>query len=437
MNRPNIIFIVADDLGYADLGCYGAKSNASPTLDQLALNGLRFTQGYSNSPVCSPTRFALMTGRYQYRLRGAAEEPINFKSRGNTTLGLPEDLPTLPSMLRDVGYETALFGKWHLGFPPQFGPLLSGYDEFFGPMAGGVDYFTHCDSQGIHDLWLNDEKSAEEGYLTDLLSDKTIEYIHKKSAAAKEGTPFFISLHYTAPHWPWETRDDAHLASEVKNNLFHLHGGNVKTYQQMIHHMDEGIGKIVSALNAENLLNDTLIIFTSDNGGERFSDNWPLVGGKMDLTEGGIRVPWIVHWPALIAQNQVSEQISVTMDWTATILDIAGASIDPDFPLDGISMLPILKSTTHRFERPLYWRMNYRGQRAYRLDEWKYLKVDENEYLFNIGADERERANLAEYFPARLTSMRESWLHWNLTMPEIPPGANISVGYSIQNMPQR
>ena len=437
MTRPNIIFIVADDLGYADLGCYGAKSNASPNLDQLALNGIRFTQGYSNSPVCSPTRFALMTGRYQYRLRGAAEEPINFKSRGNTILGLPVDIPTLPSMLRKTGYQTALFGKWHLGFPPQFGPLLSGYDEFFGPMAGGVDYFTHCDSQGIHDLWLNDEESTEEGYLTDLLSNKTIEYIQKKSVAAREGAPFFISLHYTAPHWPWETRDDTHLASEVKNNLFHLHGGNVKTYQQMIHHMDEGIGKIVATLQAENLLNDTLIIFTSDNGGERFSDNWPLVGGKMDLTEGGIRVPWIVHWPALIAQNQVSEQISITMDWTATILDIAGASIDPDFPLDGISMLPILKSTTHRFERPLYWRMNYRGQRAYRLDEWKYLKVDENEYLFNIGADERERANLAEYFPARLTSMRESWLHWNLTMPEIPQGANISVGYSIQNMPQR
>jgi arylsulfatase A-like enzyme len=437
VKRPNIIFIVADDLGYADLGCYGAKSNASPTLDQLALNGLRFTQGYSNSPVCSPTRFALMTGRYQYRLRGAAEEPINFKSRGNTILGLPVDIPTLPSMLRKTGYQTALFGKWHLGFPPQFGPLLSGYDEFFGPMAGGVDYFTHCDSQGIHDLWLNDEESAEEGYLTDLLSNKTIEYIQKKSVAAREGTPFFISLHYTAPHWPWETRDDAHLASEVKNNLFHLQGGNVKTYQQMIHHMDEGIGEIVATLKAENLLNDTLIIFTSDNGGERFSDNWPLVGGKMDLTEGGIRVPWIVHWPALIPQNQVSSQISITMDWTATILDIAGASIDPDFPLDGISMLPILKSTTYRFERPLYWRMNYRAQRAYRLDEWKYLQVDENEYLFNIAADERERANLAEYFPARLTEMRESWLDWNLTMPAIPQGANISVGYSIQNMPQR
>lgn len=437
LKRPNIIFIVADDLGYADLGCYGAKSNASPTLDRLALNGLLFTQGYSNSPVCSPTRFALMTGRYQYRLRGAAEEPINFKSRGNTTLGLPVDIPTLPSMLREVGYQTALFGKWHLGFPPQFGPLLSGYDEFFGPMAGGVDYFTHCDSQGIHDLWLNGEETAEEGYLTDLLSNKTIEYIQKKSAVARAGTPFFISLHYTAPHWPWETRDDAHLASEVKNNLFHLHGGNVKTYQQMIHHMDEGIGKIVATLQAENLLNDTLIIFTSDNGGERFSDNWPLVGGKMDLTEGGIRVPWIVHWPALIPQNKMSTQIGITMDWTATILDIAGAHIDPEYPLDGVSMLPILKNANHLFERPLFWRMNYRGQRAYRLDEWKYLKVDENEYLFNIGADERERANLAEYFPEQLRSMRESWLSWNLTIPEIPQGANISVGYSIQNMPQR
>ena len=177
--------------------------------------------------------------------------------------------------------------------------------------------------------------------------------------------------------------------------------------------MDEGIGKIVATLQAENLLNDTLIIFTSDNGGERFSDNWPLVGGKMDLTEGGIRVPWIVHWPALIPQNKVSTQIGITMDWTATILDIAGAHIDPEYPLDGVSMLPILKNANHLFERPLFWRMNYRGQRAYRLDEWKYLKVDENEYLFNIGADERERANLAEYFPARLTSMRESWLHWN------------------------
>ena len=158
--RPNIVFIVADDLGYADLGCYGGRDASfgpvSPVLDGLAARGLKLTQGYSNSPVCSPTRFALMTGRYQYRLRGAAEEPINSKSRGSTTLGLPPEHPTLPSLLRDAGYRTALMGKWHLGYPPAFGPLRSGYDEFFGPMSGGVDYFTHCSSTGQHDLYLGD-----------------------------------------------------------------------------------------------------------------------------------------------------------------------------------------------------------------------------------------------------------------------------------------
>ena len=155
--RPNLIFIVADDLGYADLGCYGGRAAefgpVSPVLDAMAAAGLRFTQGYANSPVCSPTRFALMTARWQYRLRGAAEEPINSKSRGSSTLGLPPEHPTLPSLLKDGGYRTALIGKWHLGYPPAFGPLASGYEEFFGPMSGGVDYFTHADSSGRHDLY--------------------------------------------------------------------------------------------------------------------------------------------------------------------------------------------------------------------------------------------------------------------------------------------
>ena len=250
--RPNIVFIVADDLGFADLGCYGGRDAefgpVSPVLDGLAASGLKFTQGYANSPVCSPTRFALMTARYQYRLRGAAEEPINSKSRGSTTLGLPPEHPTLPSLLRASGYRTALIGKWHLGYPPSFGPLRSGYEEFFGPMAGGVDYFTHCDSRGQHDLWFGEEERADEGYLTDLISQRSVDYIDRMADGAKAGTPFFLSLHYTAPHWPWETRDDEALAQEVKDNLFHLHGGNIHTYRRMIHHMDEGIGQVMAAL---------------------------------------------------------------------------------------------------------------------------------------------------------------------------------------------
>ncbi|MDP3171095.1 MAG: sulfatase-like hydrolase/transferase [Polaromonas sp.] len=435
--RPNIVFIVADDLGYADLGCYGGRAPVSPVLDSLAAAGIKFTQGYANSPVCSPTRFALMTARYQYRLRGAAEEPINNKSRGSTTLGLPPEHPTLPSLLKGSGYRTALMGKWHLGYPPSFGPLRSGYEEFFGPMSGGVDYFTHCSSGGSHDLWFGEEEKKEDGYLTDLISQRSVDYVERMAGAAKAGTPFFLSMHYTAPHWPWETRDDEALAQEVRGNLFHLHGGNIHSYRRMIHHMDEGIGQVMDALRRNGLADNTLVVFTSDNGGERFSDSWPLVGGKMDLTEGGIRVPWIAHWPARIAAGQVSEQPCMSMDWSATLLDAAGVAAAPGYPLDGMSLLPVLQQPERHFYRPLYWRMNHRGQRALRDGDWKYLRVDGNDYLFNIPADERERANLASREPTRLAAMREAWERWNNSMPAIPADATVSLGYSAKDMPQR
>ena len=439
--RPNIVFIVADDLGYADLGCYGGRDASfgpvSPVLDGLAARGLKLTQGYSNSPVCSPTRFALMTGRYQYRLRGAAEEPINSKSRGSTTLGLPPEHPTLPSLLRDAGYRTALMGKWHLGYPPAFGPLRSGYDEFFGPMSGGVDYFTHCSSTGQHDLYLNDAEQQEDGYLTDLITDHGLDFVRRMAGGARSGTPFFLSLHYTAPHWPWETRDDEALAQEVKGNLFHLHGGNIDTYRRMIHHMDEGIGRLMDLLRAEGLERDTLVVFTSDNGGERFSDNWPLVGGKMDLTEGGIRVPWIAHWPAVIAPGSTSTQTCMTMDWSATMLDAAGAPAAASHPLDGRSLMPLLRDATWHDDQPLFWRMNHRGQRAMRHGPWKYLRVDGHDYLFNLEGDERERANLAPIAPERLAAMVQAWEAWEATMPPIPADATVSLGYGVKDMPQR
>ncbi len=441
MNRPNLVFIVADDLGFADLGCYGGRDAdfgpVSPVLDGLAANGLRFTQGYSNSPVCSPTRFALMTARWQYRLRGAAEEPINSRSKGSTTLGLPPAHPTLPSLLRASGYRTALIGKWHLGYPPAFGPLKSGYEEFFGPMSGGVDYFTHCSSNGSHDLYFGEAEKHEDGYLTDLISRRAVGYVDRMAEGAKAGTPFFLSLHYTAPHWPWETRDDEALAQEVKGNLFHLHGGNIHTYRRMIHHMDEGIGWLMAALRRHGLDRDTLVVFTSDNGGERFSDNWPLVGGKMDLTEGGIRVPWIAHWPAVIPAGTTSEQHCMTMDWSTTLLEAGGAAADPAYPLDGVSLLPVLRDPGVRFARPLHWRMNHRGQRALRDGDWKYLRVDGHDYLFNIPSDERERANHAGREPDRLVALRDAWEAWNATMPPIPEDATVSLGYSVKDMPQR
>ena len=439
--RPNIVFIVADDLGFADLGCYGGREAefgpVSPVLDGLAAAGLKFTQGYANSPVCSPTRFALMTGRYQYRLRGAAEEPINSKSRGSATLGLPPEHPTLPSLLRDAGYRTALIGKWHLGYPPHFSPLKSGYQRFFGPMSGGVDYFSHCDSRGTHDLWQGEQEHREDGYLTDMITDRAVQWLGEVAGPAGGGQPFFLSLHYTAPHWPWETRDDAALAEEVKDNLFHLHGGNIHRYRKMIHQMDEGIGRVMAALRQAGVDRDTLVVFTSDNGGERFSDNWPLVGGKMDLTEGGIRVPWIAHWPAAIAPGGVSDQQCLTMDWSATMLAAAGVAAEADHPLDGVSLLPVLHDPAATFERAMAWRMNHRGQRALRLGDWKYLQVDGHEYLFKLPDDERERANHAKREPARLAAMRQAWEDWAATMPPIAADATVSLGYGVADMPQR
>jgi len=439
---PNVIFIVADDLGYADLGCYGGRNTAfgspSPNLDALAARGLRLTDGYSNSPVCSPTRVALMTMRYQYRVRGGMEEPINtMTNRSSESSGLPARLPTLPGQLRAAGYDTALIGKWHLGYPPHFGPLLSGYDEFYGIMAGGADYFTHCSGRGQHDLYLGHDEHHEVGYLTDLFSQRAVSYVREKAAAARAGRPFFLSLHYTAPHWPWQTRDDAHLSAAVAGQLAHLSGGDVETYRRMIHHMDEGIGWLVQALGDEGLSRDTLIVFTSDNGGERFSDNWPHVGGKMDLTEGGIRVPWIAHWPAAIGPGGVSRQPCMTMDWSTTILELCGGQPHPGHPPDGVSLARTLRDPDDTFEHTLAWRMKHRSQRAFRQGAWKYLKVDDHEYLFDITRDGRERANLAARHPEKLASLRGAWMAWNDTMPAIPADAGVTNAYTVKDMPQR
>ncbi len=430
-SRPNIIFIVADDLGFADLGCYGGRAPVSPTLDSLAAGGIKFSQGYSNSPVCSPTRFALMTARYQYRLRGAAEEPINSKARTSTVLGLPPDHPTLPSLLQSAGYRTALMGKWHLGYPPAFGPLRSGYNEFFGPMAGGVDYFTHCNSTGVHDLSFGEEEEKEDGYLTDLISHHAVDYVNRM---AQQDVPFFLSLHYTAPHWPWETRDD----KAVADNISHLQCGNIHTYQRMIHHMDEGIGWVMQTLEKHGLRDNTLVVFTSDNGGERFSDNWPFIGQKMDLLEGGIRVPLLARWPAQIQAGSRSATPAITMDWVATMLEAAGVAPQADHPLDGVSLMPLFKDAAWRPARNLYWRMAYRGQRALLSGsgQWKYLRIEDNDYLFDLSRDERERANQAAREPDRLAAMRAEWEQWAATMPGIPADAKVSLVFGEAQMPR-
>jgi arylsulfatase A-like enzyme len=414
--KPNFVFILADDLGYADLGCYGGRSNCSPALDRMAREGVRFTEGYANSSVCSPTRFALATGRWQHRLRGAADEPLSSRARGDAQLGLPPSHPTLASLLRDGGYGTALIGKWHLGFAPHFGPLKSGYQEFFGPMSGGVDYFTHCDSAGNHDLYENDKEVRREGYLTDLITDKAISFIR-----SRREKPFLLSLHYTAPHWPWERREDEAVSRGLEK-LYHFDGGSVAIYTEMIRQMDEGIGKVLAAL-PEN----TLVVFTSDNGGERFSDSWPLMGKKMDLLEGGIRVPYIVRWPGRVPAGKTTAQLAITMDWVATFLDAAGASAHAEYPLDGISLLKTLEKPDQAVERELFWRMKFRDQKAMREGAWKWLSIEGHEYLFDLSQDQRERANLVKRVPQKFSELKDRYRAWEASMPPIPEDARVSL----------
>ena len=412
--RPNFVFILADDLGYADLGCYGGRSGCSPEIDRMAAEGLRFTDGYANSPVCSPTRFALMTGRWQYRLRGGNDEPIATRHRGNPVLGLPPAHPTLPSILRDAGYATGLVGKWHLGFLPHFGPLKSGYQEFFGAMSGGLDYFTHKDSAGAHDLYDGEQEIERAGYLTDLISGRAVEFMERQKK-----NPFFLSVHYTAPHWPWETRADEAAARRLEK-LYHFDGGSVETYRTMIRHMDEGIGRILAALKRAGTDETTLVVFTSDNGGERFSDTWPFVGKKMDLLEGGIRVPCIARWPARVKPGGVTRQPAITMDWVATFLAAAGAGPHPDYPLDGVSLLEVLQRPESTFERELFWRMKFRNQKAMRDGKWKWLSLDGDEFLYDLAADARERANRAKHEPQRMTAMRARYAEWEGALPQFP-----------------
>jgi len=433
MSQPNFVFILADDLGYADLGCYGGRAPCSPEIDRMAREGLRFTNGYANSPVCSPTRFALMTGRYPYRLRGGMDEPIATRTRGNPDLGLPPGEPTLPSVLREAGYTTALVGKWHLGFPPHFGPLQSGYHEFFGVMAGGVDYFTHRDGAGVHDLCEGETEAHRTGYLTDIISERALEYIERRKGAK---APFLLSVHYTAPHWPWETRDDAAESARIGNGIVHTDGGSVETYLSMIRHMDEGIGRIIQALKGIGADEDTLVVFTSDNGGERFSDTWPLVGKKMDLLEGGIRVPYVVRWPARVEPGGLTRQHAMTMDWTATLFEAAGVKPPASHALDGVSLLAVLEKPEAVFERELFWRMLFRGQKAMRSGDWKYLVLEGDEFLFNLARDARERANLAKREPERLAKMRARYERWAQTVPPLPADARFAIPYGRADMAQ-
>jgi arylsulfatase A-like enzyme len=412
---------MADDLGFADLSCYGRPDFTTPNIDRIAAGGMKFVQAYANSAVCSATRTALITGRYQYRLPIGLEEPLTTDSKRH--VGLPPGHPTLPSLLRKAGYGTTLIGKWHLGALPDFGPLKSGYDHFWGFRWGGLDYFTHksgASPSSAEDLWEDDVKVHQAGYLTDLLGDRAVSVI---SDYAKAKRPFFLSLHFNAPHWPWEGPEDEAESKRIRA-LADYDGGSQKTYAQMVQRMDLQVGRVLQTLDSAGIANNTIVIFTSDNGGERFSDTWPFTGRKTELLEGGLRIPAIVRWPGHVPPGRTSEQVMISMDWMPTLLAIAGVQPDPSYPPDGISLLPALAQNATPVPRKLFWRYHYNAQRAMRDGDMKWLKINENTFLFNVVSDPLERANLRERQPEDYRRLVAEYESWNATMLPEDPGVD-------------
>jgi arylsulfatase A-like enzyme len=414
---PNILFILADDFGYADLSCYGRPDYKTPNIDRLAAEGMKFQQAYANSAVCTSSRVALITGRYQYRLPIGLEEPLAGRN-----VGLPPEHPTLPSLLRKAGYGTSLIGKWHLGNLPNYGPLKSGYDHFWGFRSGGLDYFTHKSGGAqtdTDDLWDGDVKIHQNGYLTELLADQTIKTI---GASVKAKKPFFISLHFNAPHWPWEGPEDEALARTL-TNLGSFDQGTIKIYARMVTAMDQQVGRILKALDTAGAARNTIVIFTSDNGGERFSDTWPFTGKKTELLEGGLRIPALVRWPGHIRPNTTTGQVAMGMDWMPTLLAAAGTQPDPAFPPDGVNLLPVLEGSPATARR-VYWRYRLNAQEAIRDGDMKYLKINDNTFLFNVVDDPLERANLKDRQPDVYKRLVQSYNEWQANMLPIDPAAS-------------
>jgi arylsulfatase A-like enzyme len=404
--RPNVLFILADDLGYGDLSCYGRPDYQTPVLDGLARQGIKLMSAYAAAPVCTPTRCAFHTGRYPQRLDVGLREPLTPQNGAN--LGLPPGHPTVSSLVKKAGYDTALLGKWHLGWKPEFGPNQHGFDEFFGILSGTTDYFTHSGEAGP-DLWDNLAPVQRVGYLTDLLSARAVEYVSRRRSR-----PFYLSLHYTAPHSPWEGPEDAAIGHTDHGPGPMIEGGSPRIYAAMMKSMDAGIGRVLDALRRAGVERNTLVIFTSDNGGERYSFNWPFSFQKFFLWEGGIRVPAIVRWPGVVPAGRTTEQAAITMDWTATILAAAGAIADPGYPLDGEDLLPVLRGARAVYNRTLFWRTQLRD--AARVGQWKYLKDEAGERLYDLELDPGEKADLRRKNPEMFARVKSDYDAWNARM---------------------
>ena len=400
--KPNIILILADDMGYGDAGCYGGKHLQTPAIDTLADRGLRFTDFHSNAPVCSPTRAALLTGCYQQRC--GIEGVISAKNHREKGLSLEN--VTFADLLKTAGYRTAVFGKWHLGYEPRFNPRYQGFDEFVGFVSGNIDYHSHIDQAGVEDWWQDVELIPEEGYSTDLVTSHGLSFIQRH-----KDKPFCLYLAHECPHYPYQgPNDPADRTVGKPEPILGRRKDRTAAYKEMMESMDTSIDRIVRKINSLDLEKETFIFFCSDNGPTGPGSSGPLKGKKGSLWEGGHRVPGIAYWPSKIRPGTVTNETALTMDLLPTLASLAGLSPPTPLKLDGVDLLPLMVGEKPLSERSLFWR--FKNDCAIRKGPWKLIN-GESQSLFHLDDDISETTNIIRKEQERGKSLEQELMNWS------------------------
>lgn len=421
--RPNIVVIVADDMGYADIGIHGSKDIPTPNIDSLARNGVRFTDAYVSGPYCSPTRAGLMTGKYPQRF-GHEFNILNHRAE-HAEVGLPVSEKTIADHLRGAGYRTALFGKWHLGTAARFHPMERGFDEFFGFLEGAHAYTTP-EPQKTYPLYDGRKPVVEPAYLTDVIAERSVEFINRN-----RDKPFFLYQAFNAVHTPMQA-PEKYLA-----RVSHIKGEPRRTYAAMLIAMDDGIGRTLAALKAAGVEDNTLIFFFSDNGGPTIfggingSSNGPLKGSKRQTWEGGIRVPFIASWKGHIPAGTTYSRPIIQLDVMPTALAAVGVKVPKQAKLDGVDLLPFLRGKKVSDRGPhktLFWRLG--GIMAIRKGDWKLVRMTDNGFqeppapisdlaafqLYDLSTDIGEANDLARKHPEKVKELAADWHRWTTSL---------------------
>jgi len=419
--RPDVVLILADDLGYGDVGCYGGTI-PTPNIDRLAAEGVRLTAFYANGPECTPTRTALMTGRYQQRVGGLEcaigigntgryDDAIRLQAAGQ--LGLPREDSVLALRLAEAGVAVLMAGKWHLGYERHFWPDQHGFQQWFAVLGGGVDYFHHVEwGSDLHAVYRDGVPVRNTGaYMTDWITDEALALLRSSKS------PAFLYVPYTAPHTPYQGPEDRRSAPTAASDI---NKGTSEIYAAMVRRLDDGVGRLMAELESSGRATNTLVIFTSDNGGTKMARNEPFSGQKGTLWEGGIRVPCILRWPGRLPSGTVSDRVGITMDLTVSVLTVMRAGVPESPPLDGIDLIGDLQAGRPAAPRRLFWRSR-RGNmtwRAVRDGGMKYMVEERNglrtERLFDLAADPSEKNNLLAVRPDEARRLAMALAAWEI-----------------------